>query len=207
LGTSGIFPQTAETMPHVTDIAGLLWGDRQTIDMDNGGNQLFVQAAQRFLISPLSADPIARDATSASPGQESWLLRRSHETRVNAIYNVIGRMVSERAGRARPNADVTSDIRSAAGIDLTNVSSDPSYREIQQALSKERFYNPEYISSLVDDPSAVVREQGAINAIRLQQLNDMYQRMEEMVFMQAAVYAADLDRQVPPDATEEIEKK
>ncbi len=45
---------------------------------------------------------------------------------------------------------------------------------------------------------------GELNALRLQTMNDIYRRSEEMLFMEAAEYARDLNGQVPRSATNNI---
>jgi len=54
---------------------------------------------------------------------------------------------------------------------------------------------------IVSNPEQVVREKGAVTALLMQQMNDLYKRMEEMVFMEASVYAGELDARVPAQPT------
>jgi hypothetical protein len=189
---------TAGTLPgrHV-DLAGLLWGDKQTIDMAQPTERRVVAAVQRYLISPSTPDPVPPTAVSASDGQAELLHRRTMDARYNTIFNVVSQMVSERASGSY--IDVSA-IRLAAGLtpgDTTLPAEGASYRELMEALTRDRFHNPEYIVRMVNSPEEVVREQGAINALKMQQMNDMYKRLEEMVFMEAAVYADELDHQLP----------
>jgi hypothetical protein len=57
---------------------------------------------------------------------------------------------------------------------------------------------------MVNAPEEVVREQGAINALKMQQMNDLYKRLEEMVFMEAATFAEELDGAIPGRAEQAI---
>ncbi len=186
---------TPGTMPgaHV-DIPSILWGDRQTVDMTTVENQQLVDASLRFLIAPMPQDPIPPSVIDSPQGRQAMLARRAQAARTNAIYTVMGQMMAERAGGSGVD---TADVRTAAGLPPAEASSDASYREILHAVSKDRFHNPEYVVRMIQSPEQVVREQGSVQALRLQQMNDLYKRMEEMVFMEAAVYSADLDSQMP----------
>ncbi len=53
---------------------------------------------------------------------------------------------------------------------------------------------------MVNEPEAVVKEQGSINAIKMQQMNDIYKRWEELLFMSAAQYASSLDQGIVSDS-------
>ena len=177
-----------------TDIPSLLWGDRQTIDMDTPENQQIIDAALRYLISPLAVDPISEDVVDTPQGREVMLQRRAQAGRVNTVYMVMSQMIAERIGGSGVD---TQEVRTAAGLPVADASTDASYREIVQATTKDRFHNPEYVVRMVSNPEQVVREQGAVTALRMQQLHDLYKRMEEMVFMEASIYAGELDSRIP----------
>ncbi|MEZ0225638.1 MAG: hypothetical protein ACAH83_13865 [Alphaproteobacteria bacterium] len=199
---------TPGTLPgrHV-DLAGLLWGDKQTIDMSQPTERRVVTAVQRYLISPSTPDPVPPTAVTAPDGQAELLHRRTMDARYNTIYNVVAQMVSERASGSF--IDVSA-IRLAAGLtpgDTTLPAEGASYRELMEAMTRDRFHNPEYIVRMVNSPEEVVREQGAINALKMQQMNDMYKRLEEMVFMEAAVYADELDHQLPSRAHDSMPQR
>lgn len=177
-----------------TDIPSLLWGDRQTIDMTAPESQEVINAALRYLISPLAVDPISEEVVETPQGREAMLQRRAHAGRVNTVYMVMSQMIAERVGGSGVD---TQDVRTAAGLPPADASMDASYREIVQAVTKDRFHNPEYVVRVVSNPEQVVREQGAVTALRMQQLHDLYKRMEEMVFMEASIYAGELDSRIP----------
>lgn len=179
------------------DLGALLWGDKQTIDMSNVDNQIGVAAVLRYLASPLPPDPIPPRAVGGSGPNQALLQRRAHTARVNTIYNTVGTMLAERASGSGVNS---KDLRTTAGKPLDAVSDSASYRELQQALGRERFYDPRYIVRLVQDPHILTREQGTIHAMRQQAMHDLYRRAEEMLFLTAADYASDLDGRIPGNA-------
>ncbi|MEZ0260123.1 MAG: hypothetical protein ACAH80_03895 [Alphaproteobacteria bacterium] len=180
----------------------ILWGDKLTYDMSVAENRKIFIDVQRFMLSPTSMDPIPEQALNTAQGREQMLYRRSRNARLNTVYNVVGQMLSERASGSEIN---TSALRLAGGVPAANTYTGPngvSYRELMEALTKDRFHNPEYIVRMVNAPEEIVREQGSINALKLQQMGDIYRRMEEMVVMEASVFAAELDFKKPGEGRE-----
>lgn len=200
LGNQGC--TVAGTMPgkHV-DLPGFLWGDQQTYDMAVPQNQELAKALQRYLVDPTAADVLQAKVLEAPAGREEIMKRRTRQARFNAIYNTVGMMVGERAGGSGVKMkDMRVKAGMLAGDPKLNASDDASYREIMQVLSKERFYDPAYITQIVNDPVEGVREQGTIKAVRMQLMNDFYRRSEERVFMEAAILAKELDDRTPGSA-------
>jgi hypothetical protein len=184
------------------DIPGLLWGEKQTIDMTSEDNRIMVQAALRYLVHPASDDPLPATAVTSAAGHRAILDRRANLARTNTIFNVVGQMLSERAGLPQDSRlkAFFRKLRKIAGKPDSTISDDPSYSELRQAMTKDRFNDPAYAVKMVNHPEQLIREQGSINAIRLQLMTDLFRRNEEMLFMEAAGYARDLDHQKPPSA-------
>lgn len=180
-----------------TNIPGLLWGDKQTFDMQNADTRDIIEAAQRYFIQLKSMDPVPAQSVNAAAGQESILDRRSQRARMNTIYNVVGQLFAERAGGSGIN---TQDVRVAAGLPPGDAATDASYRELMQAMTMDRHRDPQWVVRMVNEPELVVKEQGSINAIKMQQMNDIYKRWEELLFMAAAGYANNLDADMPHDS-------
>jgi len=176
------------------DLPRLLWADKQTLDMTSPDNKVVVDAVIKYMLSPQSPKPVPQDMMDSPPGQQAFLQQRTLTARHNVLYNTVAMMIGQRMGGSGVN---TQDMRVAAGLPPMGESIDASYAEIMHAVTKDRFHNPEYIVRLVQNPEQVVREQGAVNAVRLQQLNDFYKRTEEMVFLEATAYAAQLDKRIP----------
>lgn len=179
-----------------TNIPGLLWGDKQTFDMQNADTRDIVEAAQRYFIRLHTPEPIPAPVVDNPMGQEAMLDRRANRARMNTIYNVVAQLFAERAGGSGIN---TQDIRVQAGLPPGDAATDASYRELMQAMTMDRHRDPQWVVRMVNEPEAVVKEQGSINAIRMQQMNDIYKRWEELLYMQAATYANKLDADMPDD--------
>lgn len=176
------------------DLPALLWGDRQTIDATSPDNQLVVDAVMKYMLAPKSLPPVPESVVQSPAGQQTLLRRRSLTARQNTIYNSVALMIGQRVGGSKVN---TQEMRTASGLPAADASTDASYAEIVHAVSKDRFHNPQYIVRLIESPEQVIREQGTVNAVRLQQMNELYKRMEEMVFMETAAFASDMDINIP----------
>ncbi|MDD9900233.1 MAG: hypothetical protein OXT65_04575 [Alphaproteobacteria bacterium] len=199
----------AGTMPGCDrDIPGLIWGDRQTIDMRDSQNRQCIEAALRNLVSPFVPDPLARTVLDSDAGRREMLYRRARDARLNAIMNGI-KMLAERGGGGT-GADVR-DVRVAGGmVDYgglpSNVAApgDASYSEIRNAMLRSRVMNPAYITRLVTQGDAVAREYTSVKAAGHQLTADLIKRVEEMMFMEAAAYAHTLDMEPEAGASKDI---
>ena len=191
VGDQGCDPTKPGTFPGMnTDLPGMLWGDKQTMTQDQ--LKQVVPAALRTLIDPFAPVPVQPGALAGSPGLIEMEARKTKNGRYNTIYNVLGQLLAERGGGAS-GVDANA-INTVTGLQPDQGSDNASYADLRNALTKSRYLNPAYIVRLVSDPGAVVREQGSVNAIQAQLMNDLYKRTEEMVFMEAASYGDDLDR-------------
>lgn len=181
------------------DLPMMLWGDRQTIDLTIPDNRLAVTAALRTLIYPASPNPIPPSAVESVAGRQALLARRSEETRVNTIYHTLGIMVGERVGGG--SGVNTQPFAVAIGTPTADNSPDASYSELRRSIARDRYLDPMYVARLITSPQSVVKEMGATGAVRLQAMSDLYKRSEEMMLMEAATYARDLDHEMPGSAT------
>ncbi len=175
-----------------------------------------IQANLRYLIDPLASDvvpqsviPMPNDPnlSQATQGRTAILERHAEQAYINTIYNTMGAMLSERMGGS--GVDV-SLMRAAAGIPPADTAPGvlpligASYREIQEAMTRDRFQDPMYLVRLIGDPEQVTRERNTLSALRLQAMSDIFRRQEEMLFMESAEYGRDLNQQVPQAATGNI---
>ena len=191
-----------------TDVNSLLWAEKQTIDMSTAGvgaqNQLLVNTALQNMLAPVAAEPILPTVVATATGQHELLRRRSMEARMKTAYNVMARMIGQRTGgkvQTQAAAVRAAGLNSTgAGADPSLVSSNPSYKEMMDAMTRDRHRQPDYLIKLVDDPAAITREQGNIKALQLQQMNEIYKRNEELLALMAAELAHDLDKETAGDA-------
>lgn len=197
------------------DIGALLWGPQLTIDPTNPEEIRVMQANLRYIVDPLAPDLIPQSIVpmpnspgglpQAEAGRQVILERHAELAYANTIYNTLGAMLSERVGGS--GVDPTF-MREAAGIPKQDTAADnvissagtpvgASYRELQEAMTRDRFNNPQYIMKMISDPAQVARERNVLSALRLQTMNDIYRRQEELLFMESAEYGRDLNSQIP----------
>ena len=173
------------------DLSSLLWGKKKTIDVNQSGNTEIMQTVAANIAGPLPPNPIPSDQVTTAAGKQEMMLRRSMRARQDTVYNALGQMLGQRVGA--PGGADTRDVQTAAGKKDEDVAEEGSYRETQEAISGDRFTNPEFLFQVVNYPATLVREMGAINALRLMQLSDLYQRTEDLVWMEGAVLGKMLD--------------
>lgn len=180
-----------------TDVNSLLWGEKQTIDFATGGvgtdNKLVADTAIQNMLSPVTPEPLPPAALATPEGRREMMRRRSLEARQRTAYNAMARILGTRTGGvARPEA---AAVRMAAlnPSDPSVVSSNPSYKELMDAMVRDRYRQPDYLIKLVDEPEAIIREQGNIKSLQLQQMNEIYKRMEELLVLKAAELGQELD--------------
>ncbi len=204
------------------DIPDLLWGSQQTLFWNPANlvmahyDILMIRASLRYLIYPRSADPIYPTAVDSPEGHRAILTRRAEQARVNTIYNTVGQMLSEHIGHSNLDNPIPvpwppwtaawpwlgndgqyiDAIIERGGMHANERKKDASYREMQEALVRFKHYNPTYSLRLIESTEQLTREQITTNALRLQIMSDVYRRLEERLFMEAAIYARDLDKQI-----------
>lgn len=173
------------------DLSSLLWGSKKTIDTSQSGNTEIMQTVAANIAGPLVPNPIPATEVNSAAGKQETMMRRSMRARQDTVYNALGQMLGQRVGA--PGGANTRDVQTAAGKKDEDVAEEGSYRETQEAISGDRFTNPEFLFQVVNYPATLVREMGAINALRLMQLSDLYQRTEDLVWMEGAVLGKMLD--------------
>ena len=182
-----------------TDVNSILWAEKSTIDFSTAGvgtqNKLLVDTALQNMLAPVTPEPVPRSVVNTPTGQRELLKRRSLEARQRTAYTVMSRMVAERAA-GRPTPEAASMRASVLSpTDPTLVSTNPSYREMMEAMTRDRHRQPDYLVKLVDDPEAVLREQGNVKGLQLQQMNELYKRLEELTVLVAAELGHELDEE------------
>jgi len=84
-----------------------------------------------------------------------------------------------------PGANI-KEIRVKAGISPDEASENPSYNEIMQTMTKERFMDPGYFVALQGSTGAIQQEQTALNAYITLQYQDIYKIQEQINSLLAA---------------------
>jgi len=180
------------------DISQLLWGPNKSIDLSTLKNRTLYRYLLRFFVYPEVNNPIPKAAFSSATSMEEFLNRRADKARTNTIYHAVSQMLGDRIGGSSKMAAYTQEVRSSADVDINNIAANPSYREINETLNKDRFLMPDYfIDMSTKSAEQVLREQIALGAFRSQMMDDLYRRQEEMLLISAANYSRYLDDKIP----------
>jgi hypothetical protein len=79
-----------------------------------------------------------------------------------------------------PVGELIKQIRVKAGIPEEDIAEEPSYNEIMLAMTKERFFDPEYFVRMHDNLGAIKQEQAALEAYISMQYQDIYNLQEQI---------------------------
>jgi hypothetical protein len=142
-------------------------------------------------------DPVPVVALTSAPGRERFLNRRRDRAREAAVRSVpdfivgrrmpgsqVGTWVKEiRGGNDLPPGDPDED--TGAGAPASDISPNPSYREVMHAMTVDRFNSGKYALRTNAEEAEIEGEKLMLDAIYLMQLRDYYELLER----QAAVLA------------------
>jgi hypothetical protein len=185
-------PTTPGLMPNGDiSIEGFLLKD--TINMNNPDEYKTAMALLKNLVQPMIRKRIPEFLVNTTQGRE-YIIKQQHLDSIdNITRDVVSSIISRRTGLAptfpgggKPVGEMIKDIRTKAGVDPANISANPSYNEIMLALTKERFFDPEYFVRMENNPGALKQEQTAINAYTTIQLQDIYRLQEQINALLAA---------------------
>lgn len=200
-GVSGCTVDGATPNDDISIGSSFLWGEIMTFNLDTPYNQELFEDLKRSFIdnNPPTSIPPTRLNSSAGVAQFNRI--RSNAARKQSIHAVIGQMMADRvAGPATEPLYEIQDIRLAAGLPLSDTSETPSKYEILHTLAEERYMTPDFATQLIDNPSALLRNNLDSKTLHLQQVTQLHKRMEELSIMLAADYASDIDGYEPRDS-------
>jgi len=172
---------------------------RDTIDLNNTDEYKAAEALLINIIEPIVHDNLLPTVVPTTEGHEHILRLQHLEAIRNIAADVVGSIIARRAPLASTDqnlADQVVEIRKKAGItqcppspqpqNTTCYTTTPSYNEIMQALTKERFFVPSYFFYMENNPGAIQQEQAAIDGYTTVQLQDIYKLQEQINALLAA---------------------
>jgi len=185
-------------------VEGLLL--RDTIDLNNpdlykASEALLINIIQPVIQERINDNLLNSQSNPVATASREHVLRQQHlEAIRNIAADVVGSIISRRAPIPQTNPPLVTqqivDIRTKAGIPPCQSgtqtpngpcsSTTPSYNEIMLALTKERFFDPVYFSSMETNPGAIQQEQDAVDGYTTVQLQDIYKMQEQINTLLAA---------------------
>lgn len=177
--------------------------DNLTLPIDSSADGMKYAAAVEELIQNLSGsaamDPIPVGALGGPAGQEKWLLRRSFLAR-NAAARSVPQLL---AGWRTPGSQVgpwIRELREQAGIPLTEISDNPSYKEVLKAMSIDRYNSGTFANELIAEQGEIEQMKLAVSSFYLMQLRDYHDLLERTALnlaVQVSIMADGLQRPPP----------
>lgn len=206
IGSSPRSPATASFDPGFGDPSLLVRpaaAAPPTIDATTGipgSNQIPVSAVSAILdnmVGVSAMDPIPLASLESASGQERFLRRRSYLARHAAVRNVPQMIV----GRRMPGSQLgpwVQELRTAAGVQPSEISDNPSYREIMHAMAVDRFNSGKFATGMITDQSVIEREKLIMSSLFLMQLRDYYELLERTALTLAVQVAIMADETALP---------
>ena len=205
-GTSmGACPNPTQPPP-----GGILNGDisvegfllQDTINMDNPHEYAAAEALLTNLVQPEIEERLPDNIVTTPVGQEHIIRLQHLDAIKNIATDVISSIISRRAalpitpapGQSTNVGQDIQDIRTKAGIPACPpkkpgevcASKKPSYNEIMETMTKERFFDPEYFFRMQNNLGSLKQEQAGIDAYTTIELQDIYRLQEQINALLAA---------------------
>ncbi|MGM0422294.1 MAG: hypothetical protein ACQEQL_04250 [Pseudomonadota bacterium] len=162
---------------------------QDTLDIDTTPDQKeALDDLTRNLVEPEAPEVMPESAMSSADGREFFLDKRAARAQRTLAKKAVTDVIARRVPGSRMDTYVQA-LRSSAGVDLVEMSGNPSWNELVNTLAEERFWSGVYNMDNVTEPEAVTREKIAVQAIEVLQLNDvldMYKNIALITASQAA---------------------
>lgn len=126
--------------------------------------------------SPI-VDPVKPEVAAGPQGRELLLKRRDYLAKYNAIRSVPQLVIGDRMPGSQLGQWI-QELRQEAGIPLAEISENPSYREVLNALAVDRFNTGKFASGLQMEREGVEMEKLSIGTFYLMLLHDYHKLLE-----------------------------
>lgn len=138
-------------------------------------------------------DPMNLNSLRSSTGKDAFLERRSILARRNVVEAILHKMLGDRMP-VNDTYDEMRDLVEQVGVPPSMISDNPSYFEMMSALTKKRFWDPQYFARLQNDPESLAREEATLTAFTLMTRRDIFHKLEEIAMLLAVREGIYLER-------------
>ncbi len=156
-----------------------------------------VEAILNNMTGTSSAPAILIGAQEMDGGQIAFINRRSYLARYAAVRAAPQLVAGWRMPGSRLR-DWVRDLRLASGTPITEISENPSYKEVLHAVSIDRFNSGLYAAEMMTDESKVEMEKLTLDVFTLMQLHDYYELLERTALTLAVQVSVMLGEQNLP---------
>lgn len=165
-----------------TKVTEMLY-NKLTIPVTDDNYLATTEAILDNMVGTAAAEVIPNSVMKTSSGQERWMNRRSYLARHAAVSSVPNALIGWRMPGAGPQlANWVKELRAGSGsipmVAQSELSENPSYREVMHALTVDRFNSAEYAGSLTASSTALEMEKLTLSTFYLMMLRDYYDLLE-----------------------------
>jgi hypothetical protein len=155
-----------------------------TIDVANPATPLIsknmettIETIINNMVGVPSVEPFQKGVLESAIGKQGFVDRRSYLARYAAIRSVPQLIASWRMPGSQM-APTINALRAAAGVPASELSSNPSYKEVMHAITVDRFNSGHYAAGMLTDAPKAEIEKLTLNVFYLMQLRDYYELLE-----------------------------
>jgi len=149
------------------------------------------------LIGVPMANPVTAQVASGPQGREIILNRRDYLAKYNALRSVPQLIIGDRMPGSQLGTWIT-ELRETAGIPVTEISDNPSYREVLNAIAVDRFNSGKFAGSLQMERAGVEMEKLSMGTFYLMLLHDYHKLLERQALTLAVQVSILADDVRPP---------
>lgn len=163
-----------------------------TLDITDPEIKQNLDDLKRNLLEPTVEDPILGGALDSATGRQLMLKKREVRAQRNVAQEAFDHVMARRSPGSQA-ADYINDIRDQAGIAAADLSANPSYAEVMEVLTAERFKTNEYYSGLSDEPENLQRELSSLSGLGLIQLSDTLDLIDRIGMLMSVQVANEIN--------------
>ena len=173
---------------------------KDTIDLKTATTQKAVDDILVNISEPSIEDPVAPEALGSAEGQDAMLKGQAYKAKRQVVYDALYYIVSRRAPGSvgtTGSPNFLQDMRTAAGLDPSYFSANPSHNEIMQVMMSERFRTGQYSIEQIDEPENNEREMVVQQAFQAMLLSDQLDLLDRYGLVLAAQASGEVRRAKP----------
>jgi len=149
------------------------------------------------LIGVPMADPLKPQVAEGPQGREIILNRRDYLAKYNALRSVPQLTIGDRMPGSQLGTWI-QELRQEAGIPISEISENPSYREVINAIAVDRFNSGKFANGLQMERAGVEMEKLSMGTFYLMMLHDYHKLLERQALTLAVQISVMADDVKPP---------
>ncbi len=157
-----------------------------------------VQESLENMVGSPVMNPVPKEVTESPMGREILLKRRDFLAKYNAVRSLPQLAIGHRMPGSQLGQWI-QELRQEAGIPLSEISENPSYREVINALAVDRFNSGKFANNLQMERTGVEMEKLSMSTFYLIMLRDYHDLLERTALTLAVQISMLADDVALPD--------